>query len=104
MFRRTDSVSVLKDGKVLPVNLSVQKVSMEKNVNPDVNVEMEDIVTQQQVIAHAHQVSMVITVRKHVQNGCLDLYVDKDVLVKKETPCIVNLEWAGVCVNLDGME
>ena len=49
------------------MNLSVQKVSMERNVNQDVNVKMEDIVTQQQVIAHAHQDSMVITVRKHVQ-------------------------------------
>jgi hypothetical protein len=38
---------------------------MERNVNQDVNVKMEDIVTRQQVIAHAHQDSMVITVRKH---------------------------------------
>ena len=29
--------------------------------------------------------------------------MDKHVLVRKETPCIVNLVWGSVSVNLDGM-
>jgi hypothetical protein len=29
--------------------------------------------------------------------------VDKHVLVRKATPCIVNLVWGSVSVNLDGM-
>lgn len=84
------------------MNPNVQRDYMVKIVNLNVNVKMVDIVTQQQVTARVLLVSMVIPVKKPALNGCLAMFVDRNVPVRNRTLCHVKQALDNVFVNQGG--